>query len=224
MSRFDINPQPSMLAQAIRPIAFLLALGMGLFLGWRLFIVPGPSPTPTPSNFPTQSQTVVPTATIAVAPTGESAIQLGQSVRVGQPAPDFTLQDLHRQTQRLSDYRGSVVLVNFWATWCPPCRIEMPTLQAVYEKLGDQGLIVLGLNWTQVDTPQQVEPYVESLGVTFPILLDPDGHVADSIYPLQGLPTSIIIDRAGVVQQISIGPLPADKLETQLQALLGTTP
>lgn len=224
MSRFDINPEPSMLAQAIRPIAFLLALALGLFLGWRLFIVPRPNPTPTPSNFPKPSQTVVPTATIAVAPTGESAAQLGQSVRVGQPAPDFTLQDLHRQTQRLSDYRGSVVLVNFWATWCPPCRIEMPTLQAVYEKLGDQGLIVLGLNWTQVDAPRQVEPYVEGLGVTFPVLLDPDGRVADSIYPLQGLPTSIIIDRTGVVQQISIGPLPADKLEAQLQALLGPAP
>jgi cytochrome c biogenesis protein CcmG/thiol:disulfide interchange protein DsbE len=224
MSRFDINPEPSLAAQAARVSAFLLALTLGLFLGWRLFIAPRPEATPTPSNFPTQGQTGIPTATIPVAPTGEAAIQLGQSVRVGQPAPDFMLDDLHHQTQRLSDYRGSVVLLNFWATWCPPCRIEMPTLQAVYDKLASQGLVVLGLNWTQVDDAQQVQPYSEGLGITFPILLDPDGHVADSIYPIQGLPTSVIIDRDGVVQQISVGPLPADKLEKQLQALLGPAP
>jgi peroxiredoxin len=224
MSRFDINPEPSMFAQAVRPIAFLMALALGLLLGWKLFIVPRPTPTPTPSNFPFPSQTITPTTTIAVAPTGESAPQLGQLVHVGQPAPDFTLDDLHRQTRSLSDYRGSVILLNFWATWCPPCRIELPTLQAVYEKLGDQGLVVLGLNWTQVDTAQQIEPYIQSLGVTFPVLLDPDGLVADSIYPLQGLPTSVIIDRTGVVRQISVGPLPANSLETQLETLLVPAP
>lgn len=224
MSRFNINPEPSMLSQAARPIAFCLALGLGLYLGWRLFIVPRPIPTATPSSAPTQSLTAAPTGTIAVPPTGASAPQLGELVRVGQPAPDFTLEDLNHQTQNLSDYRGSVVLVNFWATWCSPCRIEMPTLQAVYEKLGDQGLMVLGLNWTQVDDSQQIDAYVKGLGVTFPVLLDPNGHVADSIYPLQGLPTSIIIDRTGVVRQITIGPLPTDKLQAQLEALLGTLP
>jgi peroxiredoxin len=224
MSRFDINPEPSLLTQVVRPAAFVLALALGLFLGWRLFIVPRPTVTPSPSGVPSQTPAATPTATIAVAPTGEASIQLGQSVRVGQPAPDFTLDDLNHQPQRLSDYRGQVVLMNFWATWCPPCRIEMPTLQAVYEKLKDQGFVVLGLNWTQVDDTRQVEPYVQSLSLAFPILLDPNGDVADSIYPLAGLPTSVIIDRAGIVRQISIGPLASDKLEADIEGLLNVAP
>ena len=124
----------------------------------------------------------------------------------------------------LHEQQGKVVLINFWATWCAPCREEMPALQAAYEKLADQGLVVLGVNWTQVDYLPDVEAFVEALGLTFPILLDPDGTVSEDLYQVLGLPTSVLIGRDGTIRSVRIGILDLQELEGTLQALLAESP
>src|SRR3970282_1673857 len=117
-----------------------------------------------------------------------------------------------------------VVLVNFWTTWCPPCREEMPALQRAYENLADEGLVVLGVNWTQVDNLADVEAFVEELGLSFPILLDSDGVVSEDLYPVLGLPTTGLIGRDGTVRAVRIGILDLQELESTLQAFLAEPP
>ena len=99
----------------------------------------------------------------------------------GHPAPDFTLKDIEGQTVNLSDFRGQPVIINFWATWCGPCRVEMPHLQAAYEAHQADGLVVLGVNLTERDSPQMVPGFLEEFGLTFPVVLDESGSVAKRI-------------------------------------------
>lgn len=120
------------------------------------------------------------------------------------PAPDFTLQDMDGELHRLSDLRGRVVMVNFWATWCPPCREEMPSMEAIYQELSDEGFQVLAVN--QWESPDQVFPYMGQLDVwpSFPILFDRDSSVADA-YRVKGLPTTVLIDKQGQVAYRAVG-------------------
>ncbi|MFV2045678.1 MAG: TlpA disulfide reductase family protein, partial [Anaerolineales bacterium] len=133
---------------------------------------------------------------------------------------DFTLSDLAGSPHSLSDHQGQVVLINFWTTWCPPCREEMPALQETYERYRDRGFVVLGVNWTAVDDPDLVAPYVEELGLSFPILLDTDSAVSEELYQLLGLPTSIFVGRDGIVRQVFIGALELDTLEDKIVSML----
>jgi thiol-disulfide isomerase/thioredoxin len=127
--------------------------------------------------------------------------------RAGSLAPDFTLETLSGEAISLSDLRGQAVLINFWATWCPPCRQEMPAIQRVYERYRDQGFT-------------EVAEFVEELGLTFPILLDREGEVFER-YRVRGLPTSFFMDRAGVVHNVKIGgPMSEDFIEGQVTELL----
>lgn len=111
---------------------------------------------------------------------------------------DFELNDLDGRTHRLSDYRGKVILINFWGTWCPPCIHEMPSMERLYQKLKDQPFIVLAIN--QWENEEHVFPFMGQLEVypTFPILFDPSSSIADA-FGVQGLPSSFILDRAGRV-------------------------
>ena len=139
-----------------------------------------------------------------------------------QAAPDFLLQDMDEETHTLSDYRGKVVLVNFWATWCPPCRKEMPALEALYKKLGTDGFAVLAVN--QWEDPDHVFTYTGDLNVfpTFPILFDPESAVSQD-YAVKGLPTSFLIDKKGRLAYRAVGGRDFDhpeveKLIRELQA------
>ncbi|MEW6567415.1 MAG: redoxin domain-containing protein [Chloroflexota bacterium] len=105
---------------------------------------------------------------------------LPASPAVGFPAPDFTLLDDQTQPHCLADLRGNVVIVNFWASWCPPCRAEMPLLQEVYEAYAAQGLVVLAVNATAQDTRQAARSFVQSLSLSLPILYDETGAVSTS--------------------------------------------
>jgi thiol-disulfide isomerase/thioredoxin len=135
-------------------------------------------------------------------------------------APDFELVTLEGETFTLSALRGKVVLVNFWATWCPPCRSEMPAMQEVYEAYGPDDFIILAVNSTNQDRQIDVEGFVSERGLTFPILLDVNGEVF-SRYQVFSLPSSFFIDREGIIQEVVIGgPMAEALLRTRVESLL----
>ena len=140
--------------------------------------------------------------------------------QVGFLAPDFRLDSLDGESIALSDLRGQVVVLNHWASWCPPCRAEMPALSRVYDRYKDAGLVVLGVNATNQDDESQVRAFAQSAGTTFPNVLDRQGE-AGAAYNLQSLPTTYLIDRRGVVSDIIPGAIAGEAmLEARLRRLL----
>ncbi len=136
----------------------------------------------------------------------------------GFAAPGFTLETPDGQTMTLSELRGQVVLINFWATWCPPCRAEMPAIQEVYEQYRDQGFVVLAVDLMEIDA--QVTTFADQLALTFPILMDRDGDVSQR-YRIRSIPTTYFVDRSGVIQDIVIGgPMPRAVIESKVTVLL----
>jgi len=113
---------------------------------------------------------------------------------------DFTLTDLQGKTWSLGQLRGKVVMVNFWATWCPPCQKEMPDLQALYSRFKDQGFVILALSDEEVG---KVQPFITQRQITYPILLDPGGKVAES-FRVEGIPKSFVYNREGKLVAQSI--------------------
>ncbi len=130
-----------------------------------------------------------------------SVQELGR-LKVGEPAPDFILHDLAGQPATLSSYRGRAVYVDFWATWCAPCRAALPGLQELTDKYKDHGLEVVTID--EGEGVDQVRSFVDRRQFSFRVLLDTDGAIGN-IYGARGLPTSVLIDRAGVVRSISVG-------------------
>jgi len=140
--------------------------------------------------------------------------------RQGFLAPDFTLETTTGESISLSDLHGQAVLVNLWATWCPPCRAEMPAIQKLYDEYRDQGLVVLGVNMTYQDTASAVQPFIQENDLTFPILLDLTGQVAEK-YELRSLPSSFFIDRSGMIQEVVVGgPMSEALLRTRIESIL----
>ena len=123
---------------------------------------------------------------------------------VGTAAEDFRLTDLKGKQQSLSQYRGKVVLVNFWATWCKPCTTEMPAMQATYDKLRDKGFVVLAIN--ELEDDAKVREHIKQYGHTFPVLMDRDNKVANQ-FGVFGLPVSVFIDEKGIVREYIKGGL-----------------
>ena len=128
---------------------------------------------------------------------------------VGAQADDFQLLDLSGTTHNLSQYRGKVVLVNFWATWCKPCTTEMPAMQATYEKLREKGFVVLAVN--ELEDDAKVREHIKQYGHTFPVLMDRDNKVANQ-FGVFGLPVSVFIDQQGRVQEYIKGGLLTEQL------------
>lgn len=139
-----------------------------------------------------------------------------------EPAPDFVVQTLDGDSVRLADLRGQVVLVNFWATWCPPCRIEMPGFQRVWEDYGDQGFTIVGLSVDQ-GIRSDVARWVEDRGLTFPIAFAP-GSVVRSYGGAHVLPTSILIDRDGRIAHRVQGYYAEPALRAAVRRLLDRPP
>jgi peroxiredoxin len=130
--------------------------------------------------------------------------QLQANARTGFPAPEFALKDLHDHTHHLSDFRGKIVFLNVWATWCPPCRMEMPSMENLYRRLRGKGLVMLAVSEDEAG-PAAVQPFVEEMGLTFPVLLDESGALPPR-YGVTGYPETFIIDREGRVMHHTIGP------------------
>jgi cytochrome c biogenesis protein CcmG, thiol:disulfide interchange protein DsbE len=128
-----------------------------------------------------------------------------EPLTVGKEAPDFSLPNLDDKTVKLSDYRGKVVFLNFWATWCKPCREEMPSMEVLYKNFERDGLVILAVSIDRVTTKKDIPPFVKGLNLTFPVLVDSWGQT-DKRYKLMGVPETYIIDQQGVLREKVIGP------------------
>ncbi len=148
---------------------------------------------------------------------GPSLVVVGGSPLLGRAAPDFTLTDLEGELVSLSDYRGRPVILNFWASWCGPCKVEFPLFQDARERYSGEGLEILGI--IHDDSAEAAAAFVSEEGSAWPALLDPD-DVAWSAYGGLGLPTSFFIDREGVVRAVSFGPPLSGTLDDQLEKIL----
>jgi len=174
----------------LRSLGILVLLGV---LGWFLWL---------------RQPLAAPTQPISTIPAPE----------IGHPAPDFTLPTLDGGEVRLADLRGKPVILNFWATWCPPCRREMPALEVIWQQYNKGDVMVLGVD--QGESVAIVSEYVRmNVGVTFPLPLDRRQDVGD-LYLVRSLPTTFFIDAEGIIRNIRVGgPMELDFLTEQVKAL-----
>lgn len=147
---------------------------------------------------------------------GEKAGSDTVGLEVGNIAPDFQLETLDGEQVALSDYRGRRVMVNFWATWCPPCRAEMPDMQSFYE---DKDVEILAINLTGTESSRDgVTDFTNEFGLTFPILMDEDTQVANE-YQIQPIPSSFMIDSNGRIQYKALGAMNYEMMVQQFEMM-----
>lgn len=170
----------------MRKITVLLALS--------LFLVSACVNTQNTSTTTTTIKTDTTTTTVA---------EPKEGLDVGDIAPGFELVSTDGKAYKLSDFRGQVVLLNFWATWCPYCKDEMPIMQDMHEEYGDKGLLILAVDIGE--TKAEVESFMRELGLTFPALLDRDSQVYRLYNKSNGIPQTYIIDRNGIIQGYTLG-------------------
>ena len=149
---------------------------------------------------------IIATVVIGLSLKGNNSIlkrEIQSLVRVGVPAPDFTFSDLNGKRVSLSDHRGKVVLINIWATWCAPCREEMPSMEKLYNRFKGEDFEILAVS---IDSTGQkaVAPFMQKLNLTFPALLDPEAKIR-GLYSVTGVPESFIVDKKGIVVKKVIG-------------------
>lgn len=148
-----------------------------------------------------------------------AASSLASSGMEGQPAPDFALKSSTGENLRLSEYRGDVVMINFWATWCGPCRQEMPLLDEIHGRYRDAGFTVIGVNLD--GESDRARRMAEDLGVSFPLLFDEDKSVS-KLYGIRAMPVTFLIDRDGTVRHVHQGYRPGfeDRYLEQVRQLV----
>ncbi|MFQ6005417.1 MAG: TlpA family protein disulfide reductase [Woeseia sp.] len=148
-----------------------------------------------------------------------AASGIASSGLAGQPAPDFVLKSATGENLRLREYRGDVVMINFWATWCGPCRQEMPLLDELYGRYQRVGFSLLGVNID--DDSRRAMAMVDELGVTFPVLFDEDKQVS-KLYEVEAMPVTLLLDREGTVRHVHLGYQPGyeQKYLNEIRALL----
>jgi peroxiredoxin len=167
------------------------------------------------------------TLLVSAAWIGYSATLPGTTIIQGIPAPqkgflapDFTLLTPEGESVTLSDLRGQAVLINFWASWCGPCRREMPAMQQVYDDLKDEGFVVLAVNTTYNDSVSKAMAFLDEYDLTFTTLMDISGEVSQ-LYQLRATPTSFFVDPDGVIQEVVLGgPMAEALLRTRVENLL----
>lgn len=148
----------------------------------------------------------------------QEAIEAEVGIQRGNLAPDFQLLNMEGQPVQLSDFRGKKVIVNFWATWCPPCRAEMPHMEKFYNDFSKEA-VVLAVNLTNTEKNQSdVTAFIDDLGLTFPILLDEKGEVA-GMYQVFAYPTSYMIDSQGIIREIFQGAINYDVMKKTISAM-----
>lgn len=149
--------------------------------------------------------------------TAALAVALAATLMLGLPAwagaadvqaPAFTLQSVDGKTVSLSQFKGDVVMINFWASWCGPCRQEMPLLDSIYKQYKDMGFVLLGVN-VEPDS-RNADAWLRKTPVSYPVLYDPKSEVSQ-LYQVQAMPTTVIVDRQGIVRFVHNGYLPGDE-------------
>lgn len=150
------------------------------------------------------------------------AVQLGRQNQTrpipGQTAPNFEMVDFDGNSISLESWRGQIVVVNFWGSWCAPCRDEAPDLQAIHEDFEDEGVVMFGVNW--LDVERRALDFIDEFSITFRNAPDVEEIVSET-YNIQGAPETFIVDRDGVVVFVYPGPVNYDRLERDLNSLLG---
>lgn len=149
---------------------------------------------------------------------GGTAPPVGPESLAGQRAPSFPVPRLGGGSAGLDSYRGNVVVMNLWATWCPPCRAEMPDLQRLYGKYHSRGVVVLGVD--QGESAERATEFAQSLRIHYPILIDQNQQYG-RVYAALGMPTTIIVDRNGMVVRGFDGPLSYDQMVAAITPLSG---
>jgi thiol-disulfide isomerase/thioredoxin len=138
-------------------------------------------------------------------------------LKAGQRAPNVTLLDLQGSQVRISDFKGKPLVINFWATWCPPCRAEIPELDAVYREYRDKGLEVLGIDYGE--DAETVRAFMKGMDVSYRVVVDPGSEAADR-YRVAALPTSFFVDAEGVIQAVHLGGMDRKALQEKLDKIL----
>lgn len=147
----------------------------------------------------------------------DSSIQSEKPIE-GFMAPDFTLSDVNGQQVTLSELRGKPVFINFWASWCPPCKEEMPYIQEAYTKYKDE-VVFLGVNVTPGDSIEKATKFMDENGYDMPVIFDLDGEVSQ-LYRANSIPTSFFIDKEGVIQVRYTGPMSLQQIENYLNKIV----
>jgi cytochrome c biogenesis protein CcmG/thiol:disulfide interchange protein DsbE len=148
---------------------------------------------------------------------GWGLVQVNSSQVDAGMAPDFTITSFEGETITLSDLRGQVVIINFWASWCPPCREEAPYLEATWRKYQDQGVVFIGVDY--VDTEKEALAYIEEFGITY--FNGPDlGTRISQDYRMDGVPETYYVAKNGELRGVKIGPLAPPELDEKIEELL----
>jgi len=180
---------------------------------------------PTRAAFSASRSSLLLVLTLACAPgepeLSEEGVAALEAARL-LPGPDFELIGVDGELHRLSDYRGRVVLVNFWATWCVSCRREMPDLQRLHEELVAEGVVIVGIS-TDRDSAK-VRPYIEELGIGYQVLLDPGAITPIMFGELEGYPKTYVMDREGLLYSSYLGAQEKAVFEEDLLHLLAAAP
>ena len=213
-------------------------IGTVVVNGWWRGLLPNADAEPTivaedVAPLPSIIETGAPDGRIAVtAPeepmtgTATPVAGSGEKVALNEAAPDFTLPDLfdEQETYALGAYRGQPVILNFWASWCVPCRREMPALQETAARYETEGLLLLGMNQTYLDDLAAARAFVEELGLTFPNTRDLSGSVGADAYQIVGLPTTVFVRRDGTVAHLQVGEMSLEQIAVFTERLIEGRP
>ena len=199
--------------QALQPSRVMLALSFAALIGFGVLVGIGAYMLSLPRPQASAPSTNTPISSVSGGPTASQLAALAPAPHVGAPAPEIGLPDLAGQQVTLGSLRGQVVLINFWASWCPPCEKEMSDLQTLYQEESGRGLVVLGVN--EGEEPGRAAEFLSRKGVTFPTVLD-QGMQVTSRYQVFGLPNSFFIDANGIVRARVVGPFSLNDMRGHL--------